>query len=149
MSNLTIRYADDNKPFIQPIKTTHEGYAGGNEIVCIEIVNTSFEHYYTALTLEVKNVAGEDIVNNEIFTSKGWGIKLLSSEEQPTEKDWANVLSNQSLALENIGNEDNADINFIQKVWIRIFCPGNSDPDILNSMLSLKYNTSLVLNGNI
>lgn len=148
MSALTIRYAD-GAPFTQPIRTTHEGYAGGSEIVCIEVVNTSVEHYYTNLTVEVNNVAGEDILNNEMFTSKGWGIKLLSSEEPPTEKEWASVLSNQSLILSDIGDELNASLDFVQKVWIRVFCPGHTDPDILLSSLSLKYNTLLVTNENV
>ncbi len=146
MSRLEITYPD-NGIFTQPIRTTHEGFGGGSKVKCIQIGNRSPEHYYTNISVSVEEVGGVDVDVGDIFSSNGWGIKLLSLEEEPTEKDWANRLSNQSLNLDNIGDEENASTDQIQKVWIRIFCPGHSDPDILMSKLKLQYNTLLVTNA--
>jgi hypothetical protein len=145
MTQLEITYPN-TAGLTQPIETTHEGFSGGVEIKPIQIKSVSDEHYYQNISIEVSELAGTVLDAGAVLSSNGWSIKLVSSEDEPEEETWNNVLPNTELALTDIGNPESSNTDFSQKVWIRIFCPGHSDPEILTSKLKLKYNTLLVTN---
>ena len=145
---LQINYVDE-VGFSQPIKTSHDGFAGGSQVKSIGVKSISHEHYYQNIELEISKLANVLVDENTLLSDSGWSIKMKVSEVEPSEEEWAYVIPNTSILLEDIGTELNADTDFLQRVWIRLFCPGNSNPDILESELKLKYNTLLVHNESL
>ena len=146
-SKLRISYIEGDGLYPGKIKTTHDGYAGGVEIKAVNISSISNQHYYENIKLEVEEVAGHTIVANDLFHPEGWSLKLLESYDLPEEESWNSVLSANELDLSPIGTSTAGNTDDVRTVWIRLFCPGHTDPNILNSKLKLKYTTKLVVNA--
>jgi len=146
-SELQISYQEFDGQYPGIIRTSHNGFTGETVIKSFVISSISNEHYYNNIELLIDKVAGETIEEGSLFHSKGWTIKLIESADEPTEKQWSYALPNTKISLSSIGTETagNTDARII--VWIRMHCPGHTDPDILNSLIKLKYNTMLVTQG--
>ena len=143
-SELQISYQNFDGQYPGKIRTSHNGFTGETIIKSFVISSISNEHYYDHIEILVDTVAGETIADGEMFHSEGWTIKLIESVDEPTEKDWSYALPNTSIALSSIGTSSAANTNTRIIVWVRIHCPGHTDPNILESILKLKYNTMLV-----
>ena len=146
-SELQVSYQEFDGQYPGYIRTSHDGFAGETVIKSFVISSISDEHYYNNIELLIDNVAGETIEDGNLFHSKGWTIKLIESPVEPTEKEWSYALPNTKISLSSIGSETAANTNTRIIVWVRIHCPGHTEPDILNSLIKLKYNTMLVTQG--
>ena len=132
----------DQQVLSGPVKSFHNGFTGGSEEVLIYIKNTHVDYYYQNITLEV---VMSDLVSGDIFSQSGWSVKLAYQSEQPTEKEWGDIFVNNKIELPAIGTSTVADIQTLYPVWIRVFCPGHSIPDIKSDMsLKLKYSKKVV-----
>lgn len=144
-SELQISYQQQDGLYTGSIKTSHDGFTGGVVVKSIVISSLSNEHYYNNIKLIIDRVAGETLDEGELFHSKGWSIKLMESFDEPTEEEWSKVFINTDLSISDIGSESSANTDSRKIIWIRLFCPGNTDPEIIESLLTLKYNTMLVM----
>ena len=124
------------------LQTFHNGFTGGSEEVLFYIKNNLIEYYYEDITLKVEMV---DLVAGDIFSESGWSVKIVQQSEQPTEKEWGEIFVNNEINIPNIGSSDTANTESLFPVWVRVFCPGHTAPNIKSDMsLKLKYSKRLV-----
>ena len=127
----------NNNVITGALATTHNGFTGGQDEVLIQLKNQHAEYYYENIELQV-NIEGE-LQEGDIFSDSGWSVKLYFGSEQPTEKIWGDVLVNSTIQLGSIGSSVVANTESFYPIWIRVFCPGHSEPQVkTNISLSLK-----------
>lgn len=136
-----------------PSRFSHNGYSGGAQTKGYSVKSTSLIHAYTNLTVSINKVGNQDIQGGaDFFTDSGWSIKLLAKEtsDYPTEREWGEVFPMTSIPLNNIGDvdENTADNVTTQYFFVRVFCPGHSDPGQYEHKISLTYN-SINLTGGV
>lgn len=125
-----------------PLQTFHNGFTGGSEEVLFYIKNNQIEYYYEDIKLEVEMT---DLVEGDIFSQSGWSVKLVQQSEQPTEKEWGEIFVNNEISINNIGSSETADTETLYPIWVRVFCPGHTAPNIKSDMsLKLKYSKRIV-----
>lgn len=140
---MSLTILDENKqPLVNGLQTVHNGFTGGADEVLFYIKNLHQEYYYTHIKLEVLM---PDLATGEIFTTSGWSIKLKYGSEQPTDKEWGDILVNNEIPIPDIGNNLNSETTTYHPIWIRVFCPGHTNPKIRQDMkFKLKYLKKLV-----
>jgi hypothetical protein len=134
----------------EPIFTTHEGYSGGSHIKGYTINNPHNTHWFSNIYVKLNKIA--DVVddpNNNTFHPKGWSIKLMKTPNDfpPTEEEWSVIFPNTELNLDSLGDADSPDVNTTIYFWVRVFCPGNTDPGFYDSEISINYNALLIDNS--
>lgn len=123
--------------------TNHNSFTGGEDIIKIHVKNVDPQYYYENIII---TPVMDDLIEGDLFSDSGWSIKLHSSSEEPTEKEWGNILINSPVQIPNIGTEALANIESAYPIWIRVFCPGHTEPQIKKDMkLSLRYTKKVVL----
>ena len=132
----------DQQITTDPIQSFHNGFTGGSDEVLFFIRNNMVEYYYEDISLKVEM---PDLLENEIFSTSGWSVKIAQQSEQPTEKEWGEIFVNNEINIPNIGSSDAPDTETIYPIWIRVFCPGHTLSDIKNDIsLKLKYSKKMV-----
>ena len=139
----------DNESLTMPYRFSHEGYSGETSIRGFSINNNSPNHVYTNLKASIVKIGDVEILSADFFTENRWSIKLISknSKSYPTEEEWSEVLPNTESMLEDIGIVDDsggfieADLDTTQFLFVRVFCPGHSEPGQYNHEISLTYNS--------
>lgn len=132
---------------LQPITgafvTEHNGFTGGQQEFVFYFKNQFPEFYYENIRLKVEMA---DLELGSIFSESGWSVKLKFGSEQPTEKEWGDVIVNNEITLPvDIGSSEVANTESLFPVWVRVFCPGHTDPQYKTDInLSLKYFKKLV-----
>mgnify|MGYP001203430293 FL=1 len=122
--------------------TTHNGFTGGQFESLIYIKNNNVGYFYENIQV---SVVMDGLDEGDIFSTSGWSIKLKATSEQPTEKEWGDILVNSTVSVADIGTAASADTTTMRPVWVRIFCPGHTDPQIKTDMkLNLKYYKKVV-----
>jgi len=132
-----------------PIRFSHNGFTGSTEIKGFEIKSNSNQHVYTNIQVEIKMIAKEPIVGADFFTNNGWSIKLVERESSipPTEEEWDEIFPLSSINIEAIGglNEEDEivlpDTNTKRFFFMRVFCPGHTEPGQYNHEISINYNS--------
>lgn len=147
MSDLEIRQIG-LETLVSPIRYNHDGLDGGAQTKGFYIKSVSNQHVYTNVRLSINEIAEEEIGAADFFTQNGWSIKLLTKNNSsfPSEEDWSEVFPMTNINLENIGdlNENASDTDKLQYFFIRIFCPGHTDPGQYNHKMSITYNKILL-----
>ena len=124
------------------LTTTHNGFTGGQSENLIYVKNNNAGYFYE--NIEV-SVFMDDLEEGDIFSDSGWSIKLKATSDQPTEKEWGDILVNSKINIQSIGTTAGADTSTMRPVWIRVFCPGHTNPQIKTDMkLKLKYHKRVV-----
>lgn len=133
----------DLQPITGPFVTEHNGFTGGQQEFVFYFKNQFPEFYYENIRLKVEMA---DLELGSIFSESGWSVKLKFGSEQPTEKEWGDVIVNNEITLPvNIGSSEVANTESLFPVWVRVFCPGHTDPQYKTDInLSLKYFKKLV-----
>lgn len=125
-----------------PLRTVHNGKSGGAQETLIYIRNDDISKWYSDLVLSYENSINDDYGLN---SSTGWSVKFLKGTRQPTEGEWSQIESNESILIDDIGNNTVADITQYHPIWIRVYCPGNSKAQIREGQrLILFYTEHLV-----
>jgi len=119
------------------LRTFHNGFLGGPMEKLIYIRNTDSARYYLNVTLRAVFSGYDD---SDANSTTGWSIKFIDGQIRPTEAVWDSVKNNEPLNLPDIGSSEAADTHTYYPVWVRVFCPGNTEAKI-------KENTTLRLNG--
>lgn len=140
---MSLTILDANKEIINgPLVTTHNGFTGGDYQMLIFLKNQHPEFYYHDVSLKIEM---SDLVEGEIFSNSGWSVKLKYGSEQPTEKQWGDIIVNNQISIPDIGSQYIPDTDTYHPVWIRVFCPGHTTPDIKKDMnFSLMFFRKLV-----
>lgn len=124
------------------LTTTHNGFTGGQFETLIYVKNNNAGYYYENIEVSVEM---DDLDEGNIFSNSGWSIKLKSTSEQPTEKQWGDILVNSNASLGDIGTSSTPDTTTMRPVWVRVFCPGHTNAQIRKEMrLKLKYYKKVV-----
>ena len=140
---MSLTILDENQSSITlPLRTYHNGFTGGYDSFKLYIINFHNEFYYKDITLKVEMTNLEE---GALFSTDGWSVKLNTSSTEPTEKQWGNTLVNNQVSISDIGGASGADVVTAYPVWVRVFCPGNSLPDIKSDLkIKLKYTKKVV-----
>ena len=140
---MSLTLLDANKQIIDgPLVTTHNGFTGGEREMLIYLKNQHPEFYYSNVSLTIEM---PDLVEGEVFSNSGWSIKIKYGSEQPTEKQWGDIMVNSEISIPDIGSQFAPDTDIYHPIWIRVFCPGHTTPDIKKDMsFKLKYFRKLV-----
>ena len=104
-----------------PLKTSHNGRLGGADEKLIYIRNDDGTRYYTNITLTQSNDALDD---SGEFGTTGWGVKFIYGERRPTEREWDDVPSSNTVNIPDIGSTSAADTSTYHPIWVRVYCPG-------------------------
>lgn len=133
----------DLMPITGPFVTEHNGFTGGQQEFVFYFKNQFPEFYYENIRLKVEM---PDLDNGGLFSESGWSVKLRFGSEQPTEKEWGDVIVNNEITLPvDIGTSEVANTESLFPVWVRVFCPGHTEPQYKSDInLSLKYFKKLV-----
>ena len=131
------------QPITGPFTTEHNGFTGGQQEFLFYFKNEFPEFYYENVEI---SVTMPDLHLGDIFSDSGWSVKLKYGSEQPTEKQWGDILVNNSLMLpDGIGTSTVAVTETLFPVWVRVFCPGHTSPTYKTDIsLELKYYKRLV-----
>jgi hypothetical protein len=113
-----------------PLRTLVNGHTGGSYEKKFYIRNTDVTRWYSNVTLSVVTDVYDAL--GESGTS-GISIKFLYGETRPTEAEWDIVLSGEPLVLPDIGSNPLADTSTYHPIWIRVYVPGNTPADIIDS----------------
>ena len=147
MSDLEIRQIG-LETLASPIRYHHDGLDGGAQTKGFSIKSVSKQHVYTNIRLSINEIAEETIQAADFFTQNGWSMKLLTKDNSsfPSEEDWSEVFPMTNINLENIGDVSTSeyDDSKVQYFFIRIFCPGHTDPGQYNHKMSITYNKILL-----
>ena len=139
--SLIILDADKN-PISSAFVTEHNGFTGGQEEFLFYFKNQYPEFYYENIQVIVKM---PDLDTGGIFSESGWSVKIKYGSEQPTEKQWGDILINNSLTIPSIGSSVVANTESLFPVWVRVFCPGHTSPQYKKDIkLDLKYYKKMV-----
>ena len=133
----------DLQPVTGPFVTEHNGFTGGQQEFVFYFKNQFPEFYYENIRLRVEM---PDLNIGDLFSESGWSVKLKFGSEQPTEKEWGNVIVNNEIILPvDIGSSEVANTESLFPVWVRVFCPGHTDAQYKTDInLSLKYFKKIV-----
>lgn len=133
----------DLQPIKGPFVTEHNGFTGGQQEFIFYFKNQFPEFYYENISVKVSM---PDLIEGDLFSESGWSVKLKYGSEQPTEKEWGNVVINNELVLpDSIGSAEVANTESLFPVWVRVFCPGHTSPQYKTDIsLSLKYYKKIV-----
>lgn len=119
--------------------TTHNGFTGESNEKLFYLRNTEADKYYENIKISVVFPINE-MPENAFYTTTGWSIKLKYGSEQPSEEEWAEINVNEILNIPNIGTKMEADTTSYKPVWVRVYCPGYTDPTIRTDIsLSVSY----------
>lgn len=133
---------DSNFEPLTSLFTNHNGFTGGAYEQKIYLRNYSSEFYYSHIRV---SVSMPDLAEGDLFSSSGWSVKLKYGEEQPTDKEWGEVLINGACELPPLGTVDVANTESALPIWVRVYCPGHEEPKIKNDIkLVLFFNKRLV-----
>lgn len=132
-----------------PIRFSHNGFTGSTEVKGFEIKSNSTSHVYTNIQVSINVIAEEPIVAADFFTENGWNIKLVERESSiaPTEEEWDEVFPSTNINIEAIGglNENDEvvfpDTDTKRFFFMRVFCPGHTEPGQYNHEISVTYNS--------
>ena len=128
----------------ETINTVHNGFTGGAFVTKIYLKNEEKDKYFSGIVVKVTMGNGE-LVENSIFSTTGWSVKLLSQDTEPTELEWSRVSINTELEIDDFGTELQADTSTVRTVWIRVFCPGHTAPQIKENInLIIDYTESAI-----
>lgn len=98
---------------------TFDGRIGGTQDKIIYIRNDDITRWYDDITLEAYDSSASNIVNNG-----RWSWKLKESDIVPTNEEWANISSGNTVTLSvDVGSSTYADIVSYIPVWIRVEVP--------------------------
>jgi len=114
------------------ILTSHNGFVGEAFITKIYLKNSDNNKYYDAITVKV--TMDSELPTNSLFSTTGWSVKFLCQDTQPTELEWSRAGLNTELSIGSIGTSNAADISTQKTIWIRVFCPGNTQPQVKDNI---------------
>jgi len=127
---------------LQELITNHNGFTGEAHEQKIYLRNYSSEFFYTNIRVLVRM---PDLEEGDLFSSSGWSVKLKYGEEQPTDKEWGEVLINGYCQLPDLGTTQAANTESALPIWVRIYCPGHEEPKIKNDIkLMISFGKRLV-----
>mgnify|MGYP001216853923 CR=1 FL=1 len=135
---------DANKqPINGPFITEHNGFTGGGKEFLFYFKNQFPEFYYENIELKIEM---PDLNEGDLFSNSGWSVKLKYGSEQPTEKEWGDIVINNTLLLpDGIGSSSVANTESLFPVWVRVFCPGHTSPQYKEDIkINLKYFKKIV-----
>lgn len=116
----------------EPLRSVHNGKAGGAWDTLIFLRNDDSANYYTNIILSYENSNYNDY---GVRGDTGWGVKFLYGARQPTEAEWDSVSSGESLVIPDIGSTIAADTYTYHPIWVRVYCPGNTNAQIREGQL--------------
>ena len=125
--------------------TNHNSFTGGEDVKLLYLKNEDPQVYYSGIRLEP---IMPDLIPGDLFSSSGWSVKMIYGASEPTEKEWDLALINGSVSIPDIGDETNADTATYKPVWIRVFCPGHTEPQIKKDISLRLYFSEKVVLGN-
>jgi len=124
---------DSNNVF----STNHNGTLGSSKEKLIYLRNDDIGLYFTNITVWVEDSSSPDHTLGVLGTS-GWGVKISATGRQPTPDEWENILSGDSISLQDIGSSIIANTSDYVPFWIKVTVPGNTLAEARTTM-SLHY----------
>ena len=112
----------------ESILTSHNGFTGEAFVTKIQLTNKDEDKWYSGIVVKVD--MGNELPENSLFSTSGWSVKFLVQDSEPTELEWSRAALNTEATVQNFGSSAQADISTIKTVWIRVFCPGNTEPQV-------------------
>jgi len=120
-----LRFYDENRELLtSALRFTADGNLGASKQKIIYIKNDDLTKYYTNIVLSATSTNYEDVLGE--WAETGFGVKFLYGERQPTETEWDQVKSGESIILPDIGDSDAADTANYYPIWIRVLIPGKT-----------------------
>lgn len=139
---MSLIFLDENLETLTSLTTSHNSFTGEEDVKLIYIRNNDPQFYYTGITVVPSMI---DLEEGALFSESGWSIKLSFGSEQPTEEEWGDILPNTPVSVPNIGNSSVGNIESIFPIWVRVFCPGHSKPQIKKDLsLKIRFTEKLV-----
>lgn len=123
-------YDEEQDLAINPLRNVINGHTGGFADNIFYIRNDDVSKWYTNISIsivtDVYDALGE-------LGSTGISVKFIYGERRPTEAEWDVAIAGAAISLPDIGTTDLADTFTYHPVWCRIYIPGGSPADIIDS----------------
>lgn len=120
---------DNNFLPLTELVTAHNGYTGGSYEKVFYIKNNNNTKFYTDISVLIVFPPSEKPAP-DLYTKTGWSVKAKYGSEQPSEEEWSSINVNASLNIPDIGKVGLSDTTTHHPIWVRVYCPGYTDPTI-------------------
>ncbi len=107
-----------------------DGFRGGKDESLFYLRNDDVTKWYTNITVSLISTS-YDGAGELGFT--GVSFKFIYGERRPTEAEWDAVESGASLMIPDIGTTALADTFTYHPFWVRVYIPGGTAADIIDS----------------
>jgi len=121
----------------QPLATVHDGKTGDTQTLQVYLRNDDNTKWFSNIVIRPIDLVDANPYGDIIYTETGWGVKLYSSIEEPTESEWEDIEWGESIEMDNIGSASLANTAAYYPFWYLITCPPN---------INAKIKTDIVLN---
>lgn len=125
-----------------PLRGVINGHVGGPHEELFYLRNGDVTKWFSNVVVSVTTSLYDGLGE---FGTSGISFKFMYGERRPTEAEWSEVNSGDSLQIPNIGSTDLADTNTYHPIWVRIYVPGNTAANIYdNYAITVSYFSRVV-----
>lgn len=114
----------------RPFRAVVNGFTGGSYEEQVYLRNDDVTAWYTNITVSASGSVYD--TNGELGTS-GISFKFMYGERRPTEAEWSYVISGTAIVIPDIGDNTLADTSTYHPIWVRIYLPGNTAANIIDT----------------
>lgn len=119
-----------------------DGHLGGVHEEKIYVRNDNASLYYVGVMVSLITSAYDGAGENGY---SGIGFKFIYGERRPTEAEWDEAISGESIYLPDIGTTAAADTYTYHPVWVRVYVPGNTSASVIENFIIRVYYFSKVV----
>ena len=131
--------------FGNPVATTHNGKTGDVVTEQLYLRNDNPALWYSGIIISSYDKTQSAEKNDSDYESTGWGIKLSDGEDEPTEGAWDNLLWDNTIEMDDIGESGIGDSTTYYPFWRLITCPPHTDIQIKkNISIKVEYTENAV-----
>lgn len=110
-----------------PVSTTHDGKTGDIHSRQLFIRNDDVDLWFSNIQVIPYDKTATDIKDDTDYISTGWGVKLASTEDEPTTSAWLDIDWADAIMMDDIGSIGSYDVTTYFPFWYQITCPPNID----------------------
>lgn len=131
--------------FESPVLTTHNGKTGDVIAEQLYLRNDNSALWYSNIVVSSYDATQTPEKDNSDYESTGWGVKLSPGADEPTLGAWENILWDNEIEMEDIGQTGTGDSTTYFPFWRLITCPPHTDIQIKkNIFVRVEYTENAV-----
>ena len=129
-----------------PVETIHDGKTGDVQTKQLFVKNDDSTLWYSNIVISPIDLVDPNPYGDIIYTETGWGVKLSSGEDEPSESEWDDIRWGEEIVIEDIGSDSSGDSVYYYPFWYLITCPPNTNAKVKTDIvLNVAYTENVVI----